>query len=873
MKKWTFYIALTAFLCLTLADFVAGQTVFSPALQQKIKQDKREKEWFTVVVLGTEKANLDSLKQHFYNNATPRHQRAVIVLKSLQDAAKQQMEILQALQQFPYEKERSYWITNMVLVKAPASTLQQLAQSGNVARIELENENLVKWHEPVSVGNSSVSRVNNGVEPGVEAIGTRFLWNLGYTGKGTKVLSFDTGLWPNHPAFRNRFMGKRAPIDQAWFGYDKKRPGDKTSHGTHTNSTCMGLDTSLNDTMGIAYNAYFMATDPIVYITADIKSYAEMAIGYEWAMNPDGNIQTTHDMPDVINNSWGREHQAAFDTIVCDGFYEDILLAVELAGIVSVQSAGNEGPGSGTVGSPANMNSTLVNNFSVGAVNGNDTAFPIASFSSRGPSQCGDTGSALIKPEVVAPGVNVLGAIRENDGTYDYGYYSGTSMAGPHAAGMSLLLREAFPQATAEEIKMAMYLSADDLGDVGEDNTYGNGMINAEGAYTYLSQFYTPLVPSNTGFDLAIEWSNMDDIGMTCASTFEPKIKVITPSSLDWNDVAIVYGFEGETPQTMTFSNPVSDTLTLNSIMAATGTFKSFYAQLMYTGSAVEDDTINNKWYSYFNIQEGVTLPYAEDFEGVNLYRSEWYVQDDENDMAFDTSSTGGLSNSAHSAYIRLGRYGTRDGQRDGLITPLITTPTSGRFELFFDVAYSSVFDGFNDSLLVKVSTDCGATWQMTSYAKGPNELKTDPLDLGVDWTPDQTDQWRRDTVDLSAFVNAGEVLIKFETYNQKGGNIFIDNVNIYDNNGPLAVKEKAISFEYTLAPNPAEGYVQLLGNSSASVNTVEVSVYTVTGQFVLQKQISVNDVITTQNWSSGVYFLQINNGENVETQKLVVRH
>ncbi|MEO1447992.1 MAG: S8 family serine peptidase, partial [Bacteroidota bacterium] len=88
-----------------------------------------------------------------------------------------------------------------------------------------------------------------------------------------------------------------------------------------------------------------------------------------------------------------------------------------------------------------------------------------------------------IKPEVVAPGVTTRSA-RAGGG---YTWFAGTSMATPHVAGAIMLLKEAFPTLTGEEIKTALYVSARDLGPIGEDNAYGNGIINVKDAFEALT--------------------------------------------------------------------------------------------------------------------------------------------------------------------------------------------------------------------------------------------------------------------------------------------------------------------------------------------------------------------------------------------------
>ena len=159
------------------------------------------------------------------------------------------------------------------------------------------------------------------------------------------------------------------------------------------------------------------------------------------------------------------------------------------AGLVVAVAAGNEGPGRCTIGTPGAAAGALT----VGAM-ADTSALGLAqaSFSSRGP-----TADGRIKPDVSAPGVNIVSA--QTNTANGYVEYSGTSMATPFVAGVALLMRDASPALTSQQVKDKVVATAVDWGR-GGDNTaagsrgadvdYGAGRLDA---YAALASAGAPL--------------------------------------------------------------------------------------------------------------------------------------------------------------------------------------------------------------------------------------------------------------------------------------------------------------------------------------------------------------------------------------------
>ena len=85
-----------------------------------------------------------------------------------------------------------------------------------------------------------------------------------------------------------------------------------------------------------------------------------------------------------------------------------------------------------------------------------------ASFSSRGPLAAG--GGDLLKPDVIAPGQDILAAVAPpGNAGRDFNLYSGTSMSSPHVAGLAALLKDLHPDWTPMMIKSALMTTGYDV--------------------------------------------------------------------------------------------------------------------------------------------------------------------------------------------------------------------------------------------------------------------------------------------------------------------------------------------------------------------------------------------------------------------------
>lgn len=860
-----------SFLIMLISADLSAQSTLSTSLAAKLEIIGND-DLINIHVFLREKADLQSLRLDFVSNAVPVKYRPRQVKQTLtQIAESSQAELISYLEnrkvQFPNVRiKRQYHIINMISVELPASLIDKLAVRSDVEFIELADRLKVVYDKPVQMEASS-GRATNGHEPGLDAIGAPFMWNLGYTGLGRRLYTVDTGVWPVHPAIQRQWRGNYFAESHSWLGFDFAHPADKPdAHGTHVTGTVLGLDPANNDTIGVAFNATYMATDPIVEDLADVKPLEVILSAFEFALDPDNNPNTFDDVPDVICNSWGFG-DTIIDGLCTNPFIVDLYSALDAAGIAVEFSAGNEGPGVSTTGMPAYVVIDSLTVFSVGAVDAESPNYLAASFSSRGPSSCGETEQLQIKPEVCAPGVSVRSSVQQNQ----YAFYSGTSMAGPHVAGAVLLLKEAFPFLTGKEILRALYLTAVDLGPEGEDNTYGRGIINLEFAYDYLSQLYTPVPPNTAAFDVELE--KFIGTEVNCTGSYPLQLVIRNTGTVDFSGGIIQFFLNensvGSSTYTETLQPGERDTIFGPAMLFNPGQ-NEVRAVLNPLVNTIERDVVNNSRVIRLQTQPQVSMPYGEGFEYNDFTGNDWFKVNGDYRIGWDTIHTAGLENSNYSAYMKFLTYTTRD-PRDLIYTPFIAVPQDADSLIFsFDYAYRFRTANLSDSLEISYSDDCGISWNSIFY-KGGEDLAT----VDTFWTnfkPFASTHWKNEKQNLINQVNGNEVIFRFRAINDNASNLFIDNIFVYDAVSPAKTMNIQTQ-SFKVFPNPADEFVELKFDALKSNGLL--SVFDITGKEVFQtqllfKQEQVN--IQTSDLKAGIYLITLTTELGRSVQKLVIQ-
>ncbi len=303
-----------------------------------------------------------------------------------------------------------------------------------------------------------------------EIIDLRWAHNQNITGKNIGVAILDTGI-ETHPDFINKSSRIVAFKDII---HDRKIPYDDNGHGTHVAGILGGNGISSAGTyIGVAPDCNIISVK--VLDRKGNGNIADVLKGLKWVQENKKKYNIR-----ILNISVGTPAEKELDES------SQLVQAVNEVwdnGIIVVVAAGNNGPLPQSIGAPGNSRKVIT----VGA--SDDAAFvelegsKIKDYSSRGPTK-----ECIVKPDIVAPGSNIISCNGVRMGKNNmYSIKSGTSMATPIVSGAIALLLSIYPNMSGRDVKVRLKNSAKDLGF--PINQQGWGCLNVKNLLR-LNEYY-----------------------------------------------------------------------------------------------------------------------------------------------------------------------------------------------------------------------------------------------------------------------------------------------------------------------------------------------------------------------------------------------
>ena len=326
------------------------------------------------------------------------------------------------------------------------------------------------------------------------------------------------------------------------------------------------------------------------------------------------------------------------------------------------------------------------------------------------------------------------------------------------------------------------------------------------------------------------------------------------------------------TPDNVTFLNGTSSN-SQNPVVQFNQT-GSFDVTLTVT-NGVGPTTITKPDYVLYG---GNFLPFSEDFEG-GYSSKEWTVVNPDADKTWDTitrpASAGGKV-----AWINFYGY-TKLNKRDQLISAPLNFLNYTTLHLNFDHAYAQR-STIKDSLIVKISADCGNTWTRI-LAAGPDDnypnIFATHAKTGGAFYPYSPEDWCGSSygtacysLDISAWAGQSNVKIMFESFNRNGNNLFLDNIEI---DGPVGISVPGRGdLGVRIYPNPSGGIFNLY--IEKGIKDIDINIFDLQGQHVFNDKTlsgigSITKELDLSELSKGVYYIRLTTEDVTQIEKVII--
>lgn len=224
-------------------------------------------------------------------------------------------------------------------------------------------------------------------------------------------------------------------------------------------------------------------------------------------------------------------------------------------------------------------------------------------------------------------------------------------------------------------------------------------------------------------------------------------------------------------------------------------------------------------------------IPIKEDFKN-DIVDHGWDVMslNDTSDLVRTLVSGNGINNNA---LFMNGFTHTTLGQKNWLISPQLDFTKIDSASLSFKISYANVI-GRNDQLEVRVSTNCGLSFDHTVYSKKGSTLAI--VESNNSWFPETKEDWRTEVVDLSNYTAWPNLKIAFVFTNQNGNNIFLDDIELFNQGSPTIFNDEKNLLR--IYPNPARDFFNIKFDLETR-DDLKLTLINMTGEIVFESEIS----------------------------------
>jgi hypothetical protein len=399
---------------------------------------------------------------------------------------------------------------------------------------------------------------------------------------------------------------------------------------------------------------------------------------------------------------------------------------------------------------------------------------------------------------------------------------------------------------------------------------------------TSMSVYRASLMTSN-GADPVIAY-NLDAAAKSintplqrlCSPTFSPVITLRNRGAQTLTAVTIQARIDNGAVSTTNWTGSLASlqetNVTLNQLTVPSEGIHILNIVISQPNGSTDENTSNDVITLTFQYNQPLSPPLTQGFENTTFPPVGWDIVNADAGITWERVT--GVGKTGNAAVVMRNFDYQFIGQRDHLRLPVINITNADSAFMTFQVAAAVVTDpeatgNQFDTLEVLVSKDCGATFT-SLYKKAGKDLITRSTVTTTSFKP-AADEWRKDSVNLTPYINAGQILLAFANNNQHENNVYLDDINVYS----VVINPVVKTRGFVISPNPTSGRINIQFYPNAAF-VKGINIFNSTGHRVASLVVnaagSSSYSFDMARYASGVYIVQVVLGDKVITQKVIKR-
>jgi hypothetical protein len=284
--------------------------------------------------------------------------------------------------------------------------------------------------------------------------------------------------------------------------------------------------------------------------------------------------------------------------------------------------------------------------------------------------------------------------------------------------------------------------------------------------------------PNPLANDLGIR-SIISPDAAVCSNLITPIIELRNYGSNTVTSARIRFVLDGAIVETRDFS------LSLNYLESAQIAFSALTIpsgahnvafRIVLTNGGTDSGDYNNEYAATVIVPSFGDVPFAENF---NVQPPGWVTYNPDGQITWQIATAPNEMATNRALKLNFFEYEDKLGEVDIFYSPVLDLSSAPAAALAFDVSHARYLSS-NDRLQVIALVNCAHyTEGAVVYDKAGDSLKTAPATTSL-FTPANESQWRKERVDLSAFIGEAKIQFAFVGINDWGNNLYLDNIALF---------------------------------------------------------------------------------------------